>query len=1434
MLIAVGMLTSTAMLHGQEISFAGLQTTLTVTALPSPTAIAIDSSGTRYLVDNNSTDITVLNAVGTQTLISSTLLNPSAITLDSAGNIYVADYGNNRVLKIPVGGGAQIPVGTGLLQPNGVAVDSLGNVYIDDQGNSRVVKVTTGGTQTQVAAASINYPTSVAVDSADNLYVLDSGNRTIEKVTPDGTFSMVMPQNSLENYPQALALDKVGNAYVTNSGYQTVQMYSPSGKVRFLGNGMSTPAGLAIDSTGNVYVADYSGGSVKIISPGAVALGSANLCPASATPSPCSQTVTLNFNVDPNSDFSTVTARVVTQGTLNLDFVVTSDTCTGLLTQGSTCSVTATFKPLAPGIRLGAVQVSGLSVPSNNFVSPRGSGTRNIVLPRGEPPAAGLLATVYLHGQGIGPLAGFDAGVINTLPIALQTGGFPRGIATDSAGNVYTSDNQNCVVQQFAVATSLTSTIAGSGACGPLTGNGGPAIGATFQDPLRIAISGSGDIYIADDSSCVIQKVDALTGIMTTVAGTVGVCGHTADGVQATSATLTQPGAVAVDGTGNIYIADVAEHLIRKVDASTGILSTVAGNYVSGIGFSGDGGAATSAQLSSPDGISLDSLGNLYITDNGNNVVRKITVGTGIITTIAGIAPTDAGAAPGSTCGYSGDNGLATLAALCDPEGVSVDAAGNVYIADSSNFIVRKVSANTGLITTVAGVYNGGGRTGTEAYTGDGAAANLAGLSYLEDVTVDGSGNIYIADSDNNVVRKVAVANGVLSFGTVTVGASSLAKDVMVTNNGNASLNVSSLLASANFNLSGAHTTCSASSTLSLGASCVLGVEFLPTAAGALNGTVTLADNVGNDPTSMQSVTANGTGTYILQLKGIPATIAAGGNLGTIQVLVESSDGTVVTSANAPITLTITGPGGYSQTVTTTSVNGVATFNLSSTTYPAVGTYSATASSPGVTSTVPVQFIVTLPATQLALTGVAPTVAAGGNQGTIGVSVESSDGEVVPSANSAITLTIVGPNAYSQTVTGVAANGLAVFDLRSLSYLTPGSYTMTASSPGLTSATAPFTVTPPVASQLAVTGVAPTLTAGGSQGTVGVAVQSSNGTVVSTSNASITLTITGPNGFSQTVTAAAVNGLASFNLSAIPYPTAGNYTVTASSTGLTSATAPFVVTPITVQATKLALTGVAATLVSGGNLGVVNVAAQSANSAVVLTANIPISVTITGPNGFTRTVTATTTNGIAAVNLSGISYPTAGKYLVTASSTGLTSSTATFVVTAVVLDFSLNLAGTPSTQTVVPGAAAVYVFTLAPTNVVFPGAITLTASGLPPGATYSFVPPTVTPGPTAVSTTLTIQTAKPVAIAGSIEGLGGIILALLIPLTVSRRVRRAFSKVRLLTLLAYVFSAGALIGLSGCGSNNGFFGQPQQTFTITITGTSGSLQHSTSVVLNVQ
>jgi len=347
--------------------------------------------------------------------------------------------------------------------------------------------------------------------------------------------------------------------------------------------------------------------------------------------------------------------------------------------------------------------------------------------------ATGLITTVAGTGT-----AGFqgEAGPATTARLY-----YPIGMSVDNAGNVYFGDSSNHRIRKLTIATGVLTTVAGSGNA-TYGGDGGQAPAAQLYAPTGIAVDAAGNLYIADQNNHRIRKVAPPTQALqiTTLAGN-GTAGYDGDGGLAPAAKLYFPTGVGVDGAGNVYVTDYYNHRVRKITAATGVITTVAGTGVAG--FLGEGGPATAARLYYPVGIAVDGAGNLYIADGNNHRIRKVTAATGVITTVAG----------SGTAGSLGDGGVATAAQLYTPSAVAVDAAGNLYIADANNHKIRKVTAATGIISTLAG-------TGTAGYLGDGAPATMANLSSPQGVAVDGAGNVFIADVNNQRVRKVTAATG--------------------------------------------------------------------------------------------------------------------------------------------------------------------------------------------------------------------------------------------------------------------------------------------------------------------------------------------------------------------------------------------------------------------------------------------------------------------------------------------------------------------------------------------------------------------------------------------------------------------------------------------------------------------------------------------------
>ena len=336
-------------------------------------------------------------------------------------------------------------------------------------------------------------------------------------------------------------------------------------------------------------------------------------------------------------------------------------------------------------------------------------------------------------------LAGTGAAAFNGDGIPATSAGlaYPEGLVVDGSGNVLIADNVNNRVRRVAAGTGIITTVAGNGAQS-FSGDGGPATSAGLSVPHDVALDGSGNVLIADRGNHRIRRVAAGTGIITTLAGN-GAAAFGGDGGPATSASLNHPHAVSLGNSGSVLIGDHYNHRIRRVAADTGIITTLAGTGAAAFG--GDGGPATSASLAYPLVAALDRGGDVLIVDHFNHRIRRVAADTGIINTLAGT-----GAAA-----FGGDGGPATSASLFFPTWLALDGGGNVLIVDHYNHRIRRVAAGTGIITTLAG-------TGAAAFGGDGGPATSASMSMPLALALDEDGNVLISDRDNHRIRRVAAA----------------------------------------------------------------------------------------------------------------------------------------------------------------------------------------------------------------------------------------------------------------------------------------------------------------------------------------------------------------------------------------------------------------------------------------------------------------------------------------------------------------------------------------------------------------------------------------------------------------------------------------------------------------------------------------------------
>jgi len=685
-----------------------------------PDGTAVDAAGNVYVVDAANKIIRKITPAGVVTTFASGFNSPTGIAVDAAGNVYVSDFGTKVIYKITPGGA----VGTfasGFSSPGGVAVDGTGNVYVADIGSNQIKKITPAGTVSVFAgsgsfgsangvgtAASFSAPAGVAIDAAGYLYVTDSGNQLIRKITPGGLVSTLAGSGiagsadgigaaaSFKN-PDGIAVDGVGNLYIADSGNSTIRKVTPAGIVTTLagtagspgrGNGQgpaasfNDPRGVAIDANGNLFIGDLVNNIIREIS---------------------TDGYTISPGLPAGLTFDSKTGTI--SGTPTAASPATNYTITAYNAGGSSTFVV--------NITVQNPIIIAVPPPIISYVSPQNYLINAPIIPLGPANTGGAVPQT-IYGQ-VSTFAGNGAsGAANGTGTAASFSVL-HSIGTDLVGNVYVTDNN--LIRKISP-SGIVNTLAGSAAAGSADGTGAAA---SFNQPMGIAVDGTGIIYVADTKNNVIRMVTQ-GGQVTTIAGTAGAPGLT-NGTGAT-ARFNAPSSIAVDDqTGNIYVADAGNNVIRKITPG-GLVSTFA------VGFN------------NPVGITIDQNGNLYVANAGDNTIKKITP-AGVVSTFAGSG------------GVGSANGQGTAASFNKPLGVSADVSGNVYVADNGNNLIRKITPG-GLVTTLAGSGAAGAVNGP---------VTTASFNHPDGVSADIFGNVYVTDVNNFLIRQIVTTGYTISPG---------------------------------------------------------------------------------------------------------------------------------------------------------------------------------------------------------------------------------------------------------------------------------------------------------------------------------------------------------------------------------------------------------------------------------------------------------------------------------------------------------------------------------------------------------------------------------------------------------------------------------------------------------------------------------------------
>ena len=818
-----------------------------------PHGVAVDASGNGFVADtyNNAVkEIVSANGVVSSSSTVNTVGSgfsypayPTGVAVDASGNVFVADFGNGTVKEIVAVNGVVSSdssvntVGSGFSSPAGVAVDGSGNVFVADYGNSTVKEIVAvngavSSNSTVITVGSgFNGPNGVAVDRSGKVFVADSGHNAVKEIVAVNgavsSSSTVITVSSGFNDPNGVAVDASGNVFVADSGNNAIKeivavngAVSSSSTVNTVGSGFNGPNGVAVDRSGNVFVADSGHNAVKEIVAvnGAVSSSSTVITVGSGFAEPNGVAVDGNGNVFVADYGNSAVKEIVA-----VNGVVSSSSPVNTLGSGFSFPTAV------------AVDASG-----NVFVGDSGhNAVKEIVTGAQKFPATAVgstsaALTIYFTFDSTGSLAATPYVVLTQGAQNLDFKADPTQ-ASDAclSGHSYNAGDI-CTVDVTFRPTKPYQRIGavqlmGSGgtpiATFNLRGTGtGPQVifpsnsavstlGSGFTYPNGVAVDGSGDVFVAVSFNNAVKEIVAVNGVVSS-SSTVNTVGSG----------FSNPSGLAVDGSGNVYVAVSFNNAVKEIVAVNGVVSSSSTVKTLGSGFI------------NPTGVAVDANGNVFVADSNNSAVKEIVGVNGVVSSSSTVNTVGGG--------------------FSNPYGVAVDGSGNIFVADSGNTAVKEIVAVNGAVSSSSAVITLG-----------------SGFLEPQGVAVDDSGNVFVADYGYTAVKEIDRSDPPsLSFASTSVGwtSSDSPQSILVENSGNEQLTAISpaLTIGANFKQvpgSGTPEDCTATFSLAPDASCNMSISFTPTASGPLSSTAVLADNALNANPATQTTHLSGTGIALTQ-----------------------------------------------------------------------------------------------------------------------------------------------------------------------------------------------------------------------------------------------------------------------------------------------------------------------------------------------------------------------------------------------------------------------------------------------------------------------------------------------------------------------------------------------------------------------------------------